>query len=45
MVKDIIKYKEKEYQLSTVFIENMGLFETIPFSIENGIVTGRNVYC
>lgn len=45
MVKDIIKYKEKEYQLSTVFIENMGLFETMIFPIENGIVSGSEVYC
>ena len=44
MVKDIIKYKEKEYQLSTVFIENMGLFETMIFPIENGIVSGSEVY-
>lgn len=29
MIKDIIKYKEKEYQLSTIFIENMSVFETI----------------
>lgn len=45
MVKDIIKYNEKEYQLSTVFIENMGLFETMIFPIENGIVSGNEVYC
>ena len=45
MVKDIIKYNEKEYQLSTVFIENMSLFETMIFPIENRTVSGREVYC
>lgn len=45
MVKDIIKYNEKEYQLSTVFIENMAVFETMIFPIENGIVSGSEVYC
>ena len=45
MVKDIIKYNEKEYQLSTVFLENMSLFETMIFPIENGIISGNEVYC
>lgn len=45
MVKDIIKYNEKEYQLSTVFIENMALFETMIFQIKNGTVSGKEVYC
>jgi hypothetical protein len=45
MVKDIIKYNEKEYQLSTVHIENMAMFETMIFPIENGIVSGKEVYC
>lgn len=46
MVKDIIKYNEKEYQLSTVLIENnMSVFETMIFPIENGIVSGNEVYC
>lgn len=45
MVKDVIKYNEKEYQLSTVFLENMALFETMIFPIENGIVSGNEVYC
>lgn len=45
MVKDIIKYNEKEYQLSTVFIENMALFETMIFPIENGIASGSEVHC
>lgn len=45
MVKDIIKYNEKEYQLSTVFLEKMALFETMVFPIENGIVSGNEVYC
>lgn len=45
MVKDIIKHNEKEYQLSTTFIDNMALFETMIFPIENGIVSGSEVYC
>lgn len=45
MVKDIIKYNEKEYQLSTVFLENMDLFETMIFPIENGTVSENEVYC
>lgn len=45
MVKDIIKYNEKEYQLSSVFIEKMGLFETMIFPIENGIISGSEVFC
>ena len=45
MVKDIIKHNEKEYQLSTVFMENVGLFETMIFPIENGIVSGNEVFC
>ena len=45
MVKDIIKYDNKEYQLSTVFIKNMALFETMIFPIENNIVSGNEVYC
>ena len=43
MVKDIIKYNDKEYQLSTVKIDVM--FETMIFPIENGIVSGSEVYC
>lgn len=42
MVKDIIKYNEKEYQLSTVNIN--GCFETMIFPIENGVVSGNEVY-
>lgn len=45
MVKDVIRYNEKEYQLSTVFLENMALFETMIFPIENGIVSGNEIYC
>ena len=45
MVKDVIKYNKKDYQLSTVFLENMALFETMIFSIENGVVSGEEVYC
>ena len=45
MVKDIIKYNEKEYQISTALIENVSVFETMVFPIENGIVSGNEVYC
>ena len=45
MVKDIIKHNEKEYQLSTVFLKNMSLFETMIFPIENGIISGNEIYC
>ena len=45
IIKEIIKHNEKEYQLSTVFIENMALYETMIFPIENGIVSDDEVYC
>lgn len=45
MVKDIIKYDNKEYQLSTIYIENMITFETMIFPIKNGKVSGEEVYC
>lgn len=45
MIKDIIKYSDKEYQLSTVYIENMSTFETMIFPIKNGKVSGEEVYC
>lgn len=45
MVKDIIRYNNKEYQLSTVYIENMITYETMIFPIENEVVSGREVYC
>lgn len=44
MIKDIIKYEDKEYQLSTVYIEDMVTFETMIFPIENGIISGDEVY-
>ena len=43
--KDYIKYNEKEYQVSTVHIENMYIFETMVFPIKNGIISGNEVYC
>lgn len=43
MSKDIVKYGEKEYQLSTVNLD--GLLETMIFPIKDGIVSGREVYC
>lgn len=43
MVKDIIRYDGKEYQLST--INTNGCLETMVFPIENGVVSGKEVYC
>lgn len=43
MVKDYIKYEGKEYQLSTVLLYDCE-FETMIFPIENGIVSGSEVY-
>lgn len=43
--KRIIKYKDKNYELSTVYLENMYEFETMIFPIENGVVNGNEVYC
>lgn len=42
MIKDYIKYEEKEYQVSTVNID--GMLETMIFPVENGIVSGSEVY-
>ena len=42
MVKDYITFNEKRYQLSTVYIN--GIFETMIFPIENGIISGSEVY-
>lgn len=42
MVKDIINYNGKEYQLATVNIN--GCFETMIFPIENGVISGNEVY-
>lgn len=43
MVKDYIKYEGKEYQLSTVLLCDCE-FETMIFPIENGVVSGSEVY-
>lgn len=43
MVKDILEYKGKKYQLSTVKLD--GFFETMIFPIEHEIVSGKEVYC
>ena len=43
MVKDCIKYEGKEYQLSTVLLYDCE-FETMIFPIENGVVSGSEVY-
>ena len=45
MIKNIIKYNGKEYQLSTVFLNKMALFEIMIFPIENGIVSDNEVFC
>lgn len=45
MIKDIIKYDNKEYQLSNIYIEDMATFETMIFPIENSKVSGKEVYC
>ena len=45
MIKDIIKYGNKEYQLSNIYIEDMAIFETMIFPIENNKVYGEEVYC
>lgn len=42
IVKDYIKYKNKEYQLST--IKNDSEFETMVFPIKNGKISGNEVY-
>ena len=42
MIKDIITYNGKDYQLSTVSID--GCFETMIFPIENGVISGNEVY-
>lgn len=45
MVKDIIQYDGKEYQLSTVLLEPSNVFETMIFPIEDEVVSGNAVYC
>lgn len=43
MAKDILTYNGTAYQLSTINID--GMFETMIFPIENGVVSGNEVYC
>ena len=43
LVKDYIKYEEKEYQISTVLLYDCE-FETMIFPVKNGIVSGSEVY-
>jgi len=45
MNKNIINYNDKDYQVSTVYIDNMATYETMVFPIENGIISGSEVYC
>ena len=42
MIKDYIEYNDKKYQLSTIY--NDYEFETMVFPIENGVVSGAEVY-
>lgn len=44
MIKDIIKYNKKEYQVSTTCTGNKYTFETMIFPIENNIVSCKEVY-
>ena len=43
MLKDIIKYEDKEYQLSGIKTNNV--FEIMVFPIENEIINNNEVYC
>lgn len=43
MIKDIIEYCGKRYQLSTINLN--GVFETMIFPVEDGVVSGKEVYC
>lgn len=45
MIKDIINYNDKKYQLSTACIKSMTTFETMIFPIEDDIISGNEVYC
>ena len=42
MIKDYIEYNDKKYQLSTIY--NDYEFKTMIFPIENGVVSGAEVY-
>lgn len=41
----IIKYNEKTYQVSRVYLEDTDMIEVMVFPIENGIVSGSEVFC
>lgn len=43
MIKDIVKYNNKEYQVSTVNLNEV--FETMIFPIEDNFISGHEVYC
>ena len=45
MLKDYITYNEKSYQISTVKLHRYGIVETMVFPVEDGIVSGKEVYC
>lgn len=44
MIKDYICFNNKKYQLSTIVVDGV-TFETMIFPMENGVVSGREVYC
>jgi hypothetical protein len=44
-MKDIIKYNDKEYELSTVYLDDYAMFETMIFPMKNNIVCNNEVYC
>ena len=45
MVQDIIYHNGKIYQVSTCKVYDNTCFETMIFPIENGTISGREVYC
>ena len=45
MIKDIIRYEDKEYDISTVYIEDKVTFETMIFENENNRISENEVYC
>lgn len=45
MLKDIIEYKNKEYQLSCSSVSNHTIYEIMIFPIENEMISENEVYC
>lgn len=44
IIKDIIEYKNKEYQLSCSHVNDMTVYEIMIFPIENEMISGNEVY-